>query len=377
MAIGQGRSDEAARELAAAWREIGRAERALDETKRWWADTLSTLRIETNDPAFDRMVNDWLPYQALTARLWGRCGPSQRGGATGYRDQLQDVLPFLFTQPELARKQILLHAAQQFPDGDVLQWWHRSREGSTGIAARNRIYDIQLWLPYLTARYVKATGDEAILHEHVPFLEARPIPAGADGVVIVPRQSREAASLYEHCRRAIEASLALLGPNGLPLMGTGDWNDGLNRVGHKGRGESVWLGFLLHDVLRDFAGIALVHGGEEARDRYVTAAPQAQACAWTGCGARTATCAQSTMPATSWPSPTRWPLPGRRSPGRPTSSAARLRWRVPYASSSGRTWSWSSPRPSARTPSRPQARSRTIPRACARMAGSTRTARHG
>jgi cyclic beta-1,2-glucan synthetase len=224
--------------------------------------------VTTDWPELDRLVNNWLPYQALTARLWGRCGPSQRGGAFGYRDQLQDVIPFLFLHPELAREQILLHAAQQFPEGDVLQWWHRARGGGTGLAGRNRTSDIQLWLPYLVTRYVKATGDMGILEEPVPFLEGRAIPAGEEGIGAPPRPSREAASLYEHCRRSIRYTLARLGCRGLPLIGTGDWNDGLSAVGPKGRGESVWLGFFLHDVLVNFTGLAERVEGGKAADYY-------------------------------------------------------------------------------------------------------------
>lgn len=272
LVLGQVAELHQARALAERWRRVEVAQRALQETKRYWSDRLGLLRVETNRPAFDRLVNDWLPYQVLTARLWGRTGPNQRGGAYGFRDQLQDVLPLIFVEPELARQQILLHARQQFVEGDVLQWWHRSREGRTGLGARNRASDPHLWLPYLVSRYVAATGDLAILDEDVPFLEGRRVPRGAEGVVHLPRPSRDSASLYDHCRRAIDFTLARVGPNGLPLIGTGDWNDGLSDVGRQGRGESVWLGFFLHDALTGFAELTARFADEDEASRYHEAA---------------------------------------------------------------------------------------------------------
>ncbi|MCX7630401.1 MAG: hypothetical protein N2038_09135 [Geminicoccaceae bacterium] len=263
LALGQAPRFAEARALARRFREPATARKAREETLARWRERLSVLRVETRDPAFDRLVNDWLPYQLLAARLWGRCGPQQRGGAFGFRDQLQDVLPLLFLDPELARAQILLHAAQQFLEGDALQWWHLSWEGKTGLGARNRASDPHLWLPYVVVRYVAATGDDAVLDEPVPFLEGRPIPPGADGVVFAPRPSREVESLFEHCRRAIDLALSRSGPNGLPLIGTGDWNDGFDRLGHRGRGESVWLGCFLLDVLRGMSGLAASRGRDD------------------------------------------------------------------------------------------------------------------
>lgn len=262
LALGQAGAFAEARALARRFRELEVVRRAKEEVRARWRERLAILRVETEDPAFDRLVNDWLPYQVLVARLWARCGPQQRGGAFGFRDQLQDVLPLFFLDPELARAQILLHAAQQFLEGDVLQWWHLSWEGRTGLAARNRASDPHLWLPYVVVRYVLATGDDAILDEPVPFLEGRQIPPGADGIVFAPRPSREVESLFEHCRRAIAFTLARLGPNGLPLIGTGDWNDGLDRLGRRGRGESVWLGCFLLEVLQGMRGLAAARGEE-------------------------------------------------------------------------------------------------------------------
>ncbi|MBC7945252.1 MAG: glycosyl transferase family 36, partial [Burkholderiales bacterium] len=227
------------------------------------------LRIETNQPAFDRLVNDWLPYQLLCSRLWGRTGPSQRSGAYGFRDQLQDVLPLTLLKPEWVRSQIVLHAAQQFIAGDCVKWWHPSWEGKTGIAVRTRASDPHLWLPYVVNRYVEATGDTGVLAEQVAFLEGRPVPKGHEGFLFAARPSRDTGSVYEHCRRAIEYTLARRGAHGLPLLGSGDWNDALDVPGIKGKGESVWLGFFLHDVLTKFASVAERCEGVEAGSHYL------------------------------------------------------------------------------------------------------------
>ena len=261
------------------------AEEAARVTRRGWSERLATLRIETNMPQLDRLVNDWLPYQVLTSRLWARSGPEQRSGAFGFRDQLQDILPLLFHDPALARRQILLHAGQQFREGDVLAWWHPSKHGATGLGARTRASDVHLWLPYAVARYVRATGDRALLDVEVPFLEGPSLPRGVNGIVIVPRLSRDVASVYEHCRRAIARTLAHKGVNGLPLLGTGDWNDALDRAGARGRGESVWLGFFLHDVLVAFAELADRRQGPGAGDADRIEAGRlrtALACMWRG-----------------------------------------------------------------------------------------------
>ena len=268
VTLGQAPDLHAAELLAERHASIAVARHALPETHRFWAGTLGDLRVETSQPAFDRLVNDWLPYQLLTARLWGRCGPSQRGGAFGFRDQLQDVLPLFAIRPDLARRQILLHARQQFLAGDVLQWWHPAASGGTGLGARNNASDPHLWLPYLTARYVAQTGDRAILDEPVSFLEGPAIPKGAEGINFVPRPSREAASLYGHCCRAIDFTLGRIGPHGLPLIGSGDWNDGLSHFGEGGAGESVWLGFFLYDTLTHFADLAEQREGAGKADTY-------------------------------------------------------------------------------------------------------------
>ena len=285
FAIGQAETREEAARLSLRVRDVENAERALRAVKDYWSEALDVARIETNQPEFDRLVNDWLPYQLLTSRLWGRTGQAQRSGAIGYRDQLQDVLPLIVLKPEAARRQILLHAAQQFIEGDVLKWWHRSADGRTGLGDRTRASDPHLWLPYLTVRYVAQTGDAAILDEMSHFIEGPAVPAGEEGRMFTPRPSRDCATLLGHCQRAIDYTLARLGRHGLPLMGTGDWDDGMNLVGWEGRGESVWMGFFLHDVLRGFAKLLDTRGDQAGATRYQAAARDlaaALAATWDG-----------------------------------------------------------------------------------------------
>jgi cyclic beta-1,2-glucan synthetase len=228
----------------------------LAATRAHWAKLLGQVRVTTNRPDFDRLVNIWLPYQTMAARLFGRVGPNQRGGAFGYRDQLQDVLPLVFFEPRLARKQILLHAGQQFLEGDVLKWWHRAPNGQTGLGQRTKASDPHLWLPYVLTRYVAATGDASVLDENVAYLEGPGSPNGEDTWVIVPRPSLESGDVYEHCCRAIDYTLRHMGANGLPLLGAGDWNDGIDGLGGQGRGTSVWMGFFFYDVMTRFIPLA-------------------------------------------------------------------------------------------------------------------------
>ena len=269
FALGQAASLDDARALAGRCHDVGWAQAARRATEADWRRRLGVLRVETHRPDFDRLVNTWLPYQVIAARLWARCGPQQRSGAYGFRDQLQDVLPLLLIDPQTAREQILRHASQQFLEGDVVHWWHPTPSGGTGFAARTRASDPQAWLPYLTAQYVIATADAGILDQTTPFLEGRPIPHGAEGLGFAPRPSAERASLYEHCRRAIDYTLARRGQHGLPLIGTGDWNDALDRIGNRGRGQSVWLGFFLHRVLVDFAPLAQARGDDATASRWL------------------------------------------------------------------------------------------------------------
>ncbi|OGF16898.1 MAG: hypothetical protein A2W00_10670 [Candidatus Eisenbacteria bacterium RBG_16_71_46] len=261
--LGEGAGDDQARALIARYREPGAIDRAFDEVRGFWSDLLSRVRVHTPVPAIDLMVNGWLLYQDLACRIWGRSAFYQSGGAFGFRDQLQDAAAFAGVRPRLAREQILLHAGHQFVEGDVLHWWHPPLD--RGL--RTRFADDLLWLPHITAQYVRATGDEEILERVAPFLVARPLEEGEDEAFLEPEDSGQSASLYEHCCRAIDRSLEC-GAHGLPLFGAGDWNDGMNLVGHEGRGESVWMGFFLHAILGEFAPLCERRGDRERGARY-------------------------------------------------------------------------------------------------------------
>jgi cellobiose phosphorylase len=261
--LGQEADADWARELAGRYLSSETIEKSRREAVAFWREGLSSLRVETPSPALDIMVNGWLPYQTLSCRIRGRTAFFQSGGAFGFRDQLQDASSLLPLWPEKTRQQILLHAAHQFVEGDVLHWWHPPH--SRGI--RTRFADDLLWLPLLTAEYIQATGDEGILGELIPYLCARNLEPGEDEVFLDPEPSGESTDLYEHCCRAIDRSLAL-GNHGLPLFGTGDWNDGMNRVGREGRGESVWMGFFLVMVLDGFGPFCQGRGDQERADRY-------------------------------------------------------------------------------------------------------------
>ncbi len=248
--------------LVERFRDPIRVDQALQETRSWWDHLLETIQVETPDLSVNFLLNRWLLYQALSCRLWARSAFYQSGGAVGFRDQLQDSLALVYAAPEVARQQILAAASRQFVEGDVQHWWHPQ----SGAGVRTRISDDLLWLPYATAQYVRVTGDVGILDETAPFLEGRELSEGEPEAYFAPVISLEAGSLLEHCRRAIRKGFTS-GPHGLPLIGTGDWNDGLNRVGAAGRGESVWLAWFLADVLGGFAELLEGHGqGEEARE---------------------------------------------------------------------------------------------------------------
>ena len=261
--LGEAENRDEARRLINRYRQECAIATALTEVREFWRDRLSAVRIQTPSPALDLMVNGWLAYQTLSCRLWGRSAFYQSGGAFGFRDQLQDAAALIYHDPELTRRQLLLHAAHQFQEGDVLHWWHPP----TSCGIRTRFSDDLLWLPYLAAFYARTTGDWTLFGEPVRFLKARLLEPGEDEAFLTPQASGEVASLYEHCCRALDRSLTQ-GAHGLPLMGAGDWNDGMNRVGREGRGESVWMGFFLYAILGDFIPVCGQHGDHDRARRY-------------------------------------------------------------------------------------------------------------
>jgi len=236
---------------------------------QYWNRTLGAVQVETPDPALNVIANGWLVYQTLACRLWARSGYYQSGGAFGFRDQLQDTMALVHTEPQRLRAQLLLCASRQFLEGDVQHWWHPP----AGRGVRTHCSDDYLWLPLATCRYVLTTGDTGVLNESVHFLEGRPVNPEDDSYYDLPGRSGETASLYQHCVRAILRGLRF-GGHGLPLMGTGDWNDGMNLVGHRGQGESVWLGFFLHSVLTQFTALARLQDDPDFAEHCEAAAVQ-------------------------------------------------------------------------------------------------------
>jgi len=246
--LGEGESIEEARAINSRFRNAHEVNDAFEQVLAFWDHLLTTIEIKTPDGSMDALVNRWLPYQTFVCRVRGRSAFYQSSGAFGFRDQLQDVMALVYSRPETAREQILRAAAHQFKEGDVLHWWHEPK----GRGVRTRFSDDLLWLPYVTAFYCNVTGDYSVLEESVQFLEAPLLEPEQIENYLEPEISAERASVLEHCARAIDRSL-LLGEHGLPLMGSGDWNDGMNRVGVEGKGESVWLGWFLCSVLDAFA----------------------------------------------------------------------------------------------------------------------------
>ncbi|MDO8770989.1 MAG: glucoamylase family protein [Burkholderiaceae bacterium] len=259
--LGHGADATQAQQLAQTWqtKKTDEMVQVLAGVKSQWSDRLGKIQVSSPDPLFDVLVNRWLLYQTLSSRLWAKAGFYQAGGAFGFRDQLQDAMAFAVSEPARLRDQIVLNASRQFPQGDVQHWWHVP----SGEGVRTHFSDDLLWLPYACAHYVEVTGDAALLDEEVPFIEGPAIAEGAEDAYYTPQISQQRASVFEHCALTIDKSLAT-GVHGLPLMGTGDWNDGMNRVGHEGRGESIWLAWFLCTVVSRFAPLAEARG-ETAR----------------------------------------------------------------------------------------------------------------
>ena len=243
------------RNLVTRFRRADACRTALEGVWSYWSRTLCAVHVETPDAAVNVMANGWLLYQTISSRVWGRTGFYQSGGAYGFRDQLQDVMALVHAEPALTREHLLRAASRQFREGDAQHWWHPP----SGRGVRTHSSDDYLWLPYVTCRYVACVADTGVLDEKVAFLDARPVKPGEESYYDLPNRAEESATLYQHCVRAIERGLNF-GVHGLPLMGGGDWNDGMNLVGKDGRGESVWLAFFLYDVLSQFAKLAHMRG---------------------------------------------------------------------------------------------------------------------
>ncbi len=269
--LGAGRSAVDVQNLVQRFRGSNASRLALDGVWAYWNRTLGVVNVDTPDPAVNVMANGWLLYQTLSCRIWGRTGFYQSGGAYGFRDQLQDTMALVHAEPALVREHLLRAAAHQFREGDVQHWWHPP----AGRGVRTHFSDDYLWLPYVTCRYVTSVADTGVLDEQIPFLQGRSLRPDEEAYYDLPSRSEESATLYEHCVRAIERGFKF-GAHGLPLIGCGDWNDGMNMVGKEGRGESVWLAFFLYDVLTKFSALARTRNDTVFAERCLVQARQLQ-----------------------------------------------------------------------------------------------------
>ncbi len=261
--LGEGTDLNEVRTLLNRYHDPAATENALAQVRNFWDETLGVIQVETPDPSLNILMNRWLLHQALSCRFWARSALYQSGGAYGFRDQLQDALALAYPRPDLLEAHLLRAASHQFEEGDVQHWWHPP----TGKGVRTRFSDDLLWLPYCTNFYCSLTGDWSVLDERIPYLKGKALEPSEAEAYFEPQISEEEGSLFEHCLRAIDYSLRF-GPNGLPLIGSGDWNDGFSRVGILGRGESVWLGWFLIKILNDFALICEKRGEIKKAEGY-------------------------------------------------------------------------------------------------------------
>ncbi|MDD5437188.1 MAG: hypothetical protein PHX20_06555, partial [Candidatus Omnitrophica bacterium] len=273
VVLGQTDEQKDGLELIKKYKDVGAARASLEETKKWWLSLMETLEVQTNSPEFDR-YQDWLKYQALAERIWARRGFYQTSGAYGFRDQLQDTVNLIWIDPALARKQIVLHASQQFIEGDVFHWFFTLTDGRTAFSCRSHASDNPIWLVWGVSEYIKATGDESILDDMASYVVSQfpfaKLPKNKQGWGHLYHRTTRADSIYKHCLKSLNLVLDdRMGKHGLPLIQTGDWNDGLDEIGSERRGESVWLGFFLYYILKDMVDVIGKREGKDCKDHYV------------------------------------------------------------------------------------------------------------